>query len=120
MHIDFTAEIGARRKRFRPEQALSDYLQDMRLFAKAASRIVRPGGFVAMVVGEPQAQAFSKQAVLASIDNLMLEEGFSLVWHTWRSVQWHRNHGYAKIKAERVVVYRNCTIGSSALDTQAS
>jgi hypothetical protein len=28
-----------------------------------------------------------------------------MVWSTWRPINWHRNHGYARLKEERIAVY---------------
>ncbi len=102
---DFGAEMGARRRRFRPEEALADYMGEMTRFAEKARQMVRPGGYLAMVLGMPSAKAFENEDVLGSVDRILKESGFDLFWSKWRKIQWHRNHGYQKLREERVAVY---------------
>src|SRR5207249_3740461 len=95
-------EIGARRKRTQAETALRAYLSDFERFALLASRLLRPGGFLAMVLGAPVAESFTDANILAKTDGLLKQQGFSMLWSKWRPIHWHRNHGYARLKDERV------------------
>jgi hypothetical protein len=102
---EHSKEIGARRKRNQAEKALSDYLSDFATFARLASKLLRPGGFLATVLGAPVALSFTDANVLAKTDESLEEQGFSMLWSKWRPIHWHRNHGYARLKEERVAVF---------------
>jgi hypothetical protein len=102
---EHSKEIGARRKRTQAEKALSAYLSDFASFARLASRVLRPGGFLATVLGAPVAVSFADANVLAKTDEILKEQGFSMLWSRWRPIHWHRNHGYARLKEERVAVF---------------
>ena len=97
-------EIGARRRRTQ-ETALQSYLDNMSQFATLASKVLRSGGFLATVLGAPVATAFKDADVLNKVTKIFHEKGFSSVWSTWRSIHWHRNHGYACLKEEQISVY---------------
>jgi hypothetical protein len=98
-------EIGARRKRFQSENALRTYLCDFTSFAAVASRLLRPGGFLATVLGAPVAKSFADVNILAKTDCILKEKGFTMLWSKLRPIHWHRNHGYARLKEERVAVF---------------
>ena len=102
---EHSKEIGARRKRTQAEKALGAYLSDFASFATLASKLLRPGGFLATVLGAPVALSFADANVLAKTDEILKEQGFSMVWSKWRPIHWHRNHGYARLKEERVAVF---------------
>ena len=105
LSTDFKKELGARRKRFRPKEALGEYLKGLKKFVSTLPTLLRHGGFLATVLGEPVAKAFEKEEILKSYDSFLEEVGFELVWHRWRDIHWHRNHGYARLKKERVSVH---------------
>ena len=102
---DYEHEIGARRRRFKPTAALDAYLRGLGAFADLCSRLLRPGGFLATVLGAPVANSFAQADVLPKSDAIMKEKGFSAVWSRWRPIHWHRNHGYAHLNQERIAVY---------------
>lgn len=102
---DFEHEMGARRRRFQPEQALEEYRKDMSSFAALAALLLRPRGFLAVVLGEPVAKPFRDLKLVKEVDSIFEGHGFTLLWHKWRPINWHRNHGYARLKTERVSVY---------------
>jgi hypothetical protein len=99
------AEIGSRRARFRPELAVTKYLQDMDHFAGLARCLLRDGGHLATVMGEPVAEHFREVDVLARVDASLATKGLRLIWKTWRQISWHRNHGYQRLNRERIAVY---------------
>ncbi len=105
LEIDFAGEIGARRQRFKTESALEEYRMGLRSFAKLARNMLRPGGFLATVLGTPKAKAFADLDLVTEFDSILSDGGFKLVWNTWRPINWHRNHGYARLKRERVAVH---------------
>jgi hypothetical protein len=102
---EHSKEVGARRKRTQTENALRAYLDDFASFAVLASKLLRTGGFLATVLGAPVAEAFAAANVLAKTDEILKEQGFSILWSKWRPIHWHRNHGYARLKKERIAVY---------------
>lgn len=102
---DFRKEVGKRRSRFSPEKAFINYLDDMKSFAKNSSKIIKKGGFLATVIGEPVAKSFKECNIVNKIDNLLSEEGFELLWSNLRPIQWHRNHGISSLKYERIAVH---------------
>ncbi|MBI4657257.1 MAG: HD domain-containing protein [Verrucomicrobia bacterium] len=102
---EHSSEIGARRKRFQPQSVLRSYLSDFERFAELAIRLLRPGGFLATVLGAPVAESFTDANILAKIDDVLKQQGFSMLWSKWRPIHWHRNHGYARLKEERIAVY---------------
>ncbi len=102
---DFAAEIGKRRQRFQKERALVEYQENVRAFARLTKDMLRPNGYLATVLGEPTAQAFSGPALMTDFDQALEDVGFQHLWDTWRPINWHRNHGYARLKRERVAVH---------------
>jgi SAM-dependent methyltransferase len=105
MQDEHNREIGARRRRTQAQTALRSYLTDFERFAQLASRLLRPGGFLATVLGAPVAESFKDAEILAKTDGLLKQQGFSMIWSKWRPIHWHRNHGYARLKKERISVY---------------
>jgi len=103
MQNDFIHELGARRYRTKPHEAVEEYFEGLRKFTKNATSILRPGGFLATVYGSPAAKDFKSIDAIGKFDSILQKEGFKLIWHTWRSIQWRR--GYGAIKEERVAVY---------------
>jgi hypothetical protein len=102
---DFKTEISARRRRFNPKKATADYFESMECFASSATRLLRSGGFLATVLGEPAARAFRSSKVLRSVDEIFQAAGLRMVWHQWRPIHWHRNQGYQRLLKERVAVH---------------
>jgi len=105
MDADFRREIGARRLRSRPEDAAKAYFESLGQFATNALHLLRPGGFLAIVLGAPVARAFKGVRVLERVDSILAERGFDLIWNQWRPIHWHRNQGYQRLRQERVAVY---------------
>lgn len=102
---DFACEIGSRRMRFSPEKAVESYFEDMGRFAKLAAGLLRRNGFLATVLASPVANSFKNLEIIMKIDESLAGEGFELLWHHWRPIHWHRNHGYERLKQERVAVH---------------
>ncbi|MEX0715159.1 MAG: HD domain-containing protein [Planctomycetaceae bacterium] len=105
LDVDFGSEIGARRLRSRGGIALEQYRDGLRRFADVARQMLRPGGYLATVLGTPKAKAFAEIDLIAECDNILSEAGFERLWTRWRPINWHRNHGYAHLKRERLTVY---------------
>jgi len=105
MELDFKTEIGSRRSRMKNGITLTKYFDDMRKFAKNAFCLLKPQGFLATVIGAPIAEAYKENKMLENLDKIFCEEGFELFWNTSRSINWHRNHGYARLKEERIAVH---------------
>ncbi len=102
---DFELEMGARRKRFATSSVVSNYWRDMAKFAAVARCLLRPGGALAMVLGAPEATAFKELDVMSRVDTILRGEGFEGIWERYRRISWHRNHGYQRLRTERVSVY---------------
>ena len=66
---------------------------------------LRPGGYLAMVLGEPVAKAFDSLKIVERVDALFGAAGFDLIWKCWRPIHWHRNQGYQRLRKERIAVY---------------
>jgi HD superfamily phosphohydrolase len=105
MKRDFAAEIGSRRQRFQRERALHDYRQYLDRFACLAREMLRIGGFLAIVVGRPTAADYTDLDLTADLDSMLSKSHFEKLWETWRPINWHRNHGYARLKQERISVH---------------
>jgi HD superfamily phosphohydrolase len=105
LKIDFENEIGSRRSRMQNEAALISYLNKMRLFARNCSGMIKENGFLATVIGAPLATNFKNREILGQLDKIFIEEGFEPFWQTFRPISWHRNHGYARLKEERIAVH---------------
>lgn len=108
LQTDFAREIGPRRQRLKKGHAaeiIGQYINALSSFASLAGRLVRSGGFVAVVLGEPVAAQFRDAAVTAALDRALEAHGFTPLWSTERPIHWHRNHGYARLKKERVSVH---------------
>jgi len=102
---DFENELGARRERGDPEAASTAYFQGMRSFARLAAKMLRPGGSLSVVLGEPKARSFASLHVFREFDKILAEEGFEPLWARDRQISWHRNHAYARLKSERISVH---------------
>jgi hypothetical protein len=107
LKADFDREIGARRLRLKNKSDLviREYCQALNSFANLARRVVRKGGFVAVVLGQPVARQYRDAEILTSLDEALKQNGFESLWHTDRAIHWHRNHGYARLKTERISVH---------------
>jgi hypothetical protein len=102
---DYEREIGARRKRFRRSGVLDQYVSDMAGFAEASAAVIRPGGYLAVVLGQPSARAFASSDVVTAAEEAIQGVGFKSFWRTERRVQWNRNYGYHKLSSESIRVF---------------
>jgi HD superfamily phosphohydrolase len=102
---DFELEVGARRKRTSRAALLAAYLGAMENFALRALELIRPGGFLAVVVGSPQARLYAHMDIGRQVEQRFLAAGFKPLWSRDREISWHRNHGYQRLTTERVSVY---------------
>jgi hypothetical protein len=78
--------------------AIENYYNSMSLFARNAAKLLKRDGFLATVIGAPVATAYSKNKVLERLDDIFCREGFEHFWNTNRSINWHRNHRYTRLK----------------------
>ncbi|MCX7049902.1 MAG: DNA methyltransferase [Candidatus Sumerlaeota bacterium] len=102
---DYDKEMGARRKRTSAESAAKNYFSDFEKFRDLSFNLLRPGGFLAMVLGAPVAKSFVDIEIHNRVDTILKEKGFKLLWSIWRPIYWHRNHGYARLKEERISIH---------------
>jgi len=116
MVLDFAAEISPRRRRprrstdiARVDDIVTAYISDITKFVQSAASLLRVGGYLAIVLGTPVATAFQRVQVHDEVDRVLGDSGFDPIWHTWRSISWSRNHGYARLKRERLSVHQLIT-----------
>ena len=105
LDVDFLQEIGARRLRSSPDEAEEQYFQGVRAFARLVEKMLRKGGYLATVLGQPVAANFRSRRIIEQFDTILEEEGLEPLWHTYRRINWHRNHGYSRLERERVSVH---------------
>lgn len=106
LESEYETEMGSRRERTNSAEALRRYYDLVSIFADKCSILVVNRGYVAVVLGVPVAKAFASEDILGRFDSIMLEKGLELIWNTWRNIHWHRQHGYSRLKKERIAVYQ--------------
>lgn len=102
---DFNIEIGSRRKRNKSDKIYQEYLEDMELFVLNSKRLIRKGGYLITVIGEPQANAFKDSSILQILENKIINNGFDKLWEIDRPISWHRNHGISSLDKERISIF---------------
>jgi hypothetical protein len=107
LDLDFKSEIGARRLRLknRPAEVIEQYCKALDSFASISARVLRKGGFLAVVLGQPVAQQYRDANVSERLEESLQRCGFEPLWQVDRPIHWHRNHGYARLKKERISVH---------------
>lgn len=106
LDLDYGIEIGARRRRFNPLEAERRYFADLGHFVELCKELIKPQGFLALVLGEPQAKAFRESDAGGRVRRMVEKEGFNHLWAVWRPITWHRNHGYQRLRQEKLMVFR--------------
>ena len=101
---DFKMEIGSRRSRFN-SSAKNTYLHGMRKFAQQSQKFLKKNGYLATIIGSPLAQKYAEMNIVDEVYSIFEEEGYELLWTNSRQIHWHRNHGLAKLKEERIAVH---------------
>ena len=76
---DLAAESGARRQRFKAE-SVDSYLQDMRLVFQSVSKVLRKGGYLAVVIGASHNRVARTVDSLGCLRSQLDETGFNAVW----------------------------------------
>jgi hypothetical protein len=66
------------------------------------------------------AEQFQGRGANPIVDESLSENGFTQIWTTDRPIHWHRNHGYARLKKERVDRFTLKQNGLSALSATPS
>ena len=97
---DFAREIGARRRRSSPDAALESYFDSLRSFAKLAAEMIRPGGFLATVLGMPFRGNLKTSPSCKSSTDFLHSTDLGESGKAAGAINWHRNHGYARLKTE--------------------
>ncbi|KAA6336738.1 hypothetical protein EZS27_015120 [termite gut metagenome] len=105
MEPDFKKEIGSRRNRTNPEKALTDYLDNIKLFAENSKLFLRKNGYLSTIIGAPTANSFRDKKIIARIDEIFENLGFRKIWDTYRPISKHRNHGLTSLDEERISVH---------------
>lgn len=107
LNVDFDKEVGARRLRLKrqPGCVIAAYHKALDSFVALAARLVRRGGYIAVVLGQPVAKEFRDANIASHLDEALQNAGFEPIWHKDRVIHWHRNYGYARLKKERISVH---------------
>ncbi|WP_179957578.1 DNA methyltransferase [Exilibacterium tricleocarpae] len=95
-------EKGSRSHRHR-SNSRSIYLEFIGDFLKSSSRVLRPGGHIALVVGESKAREATTEALVESA----LLAGFELILRKERDIKSTRRRLMAKVKGEDVLIFQN-------------
>src|SRR5258708_39894042 len=77
---DFALEVGARRRRSSRAALLTAYLTAMENFAVRALDLLRPGGFLAAVLGSPRSQLYADMDIGRQAEQRFLAAGFKPLW----------------------------------------
>lgn len=103
---EFEKEIGARRKRNKPEEAFDEYMKGLESFCNLSSKVMNKNAILAIVFASPHAKAFQSKDIMKKFDGILKNSGFKQIWSKYRPINWHRNHGYKRLEKERVSVHR--------------
>jgi len=83
-------EIGARRKRSR-KRALEEYISDMNLAFDELARVLKPSGFLAMVIGQGRGKvAKDTNVIRVLLESLKKRHGFVTVYRVTRRIKFRR------------------------------
>ncbi|MEQ9310741.1 MAG: DNA methyltransferase [Balneolaceae bacterium] len=107
LSINFENEVGSRRKRTNPQKAKLDYFKDMAKIAHVSNKLLKDGGYIAMVIGEPVANAFKEEKILDEVEQVFEANQLTKIWENWRALSWHRNFSYKKINKEKLILFQN-------------
>lgn len=107
MDADFGCELGARRQRLSADKksVVEEYLLGLERFVERSGALLRPGGYIAIVIGNSMARAFNDVDVPKELDRMLERAGFQILWHHWRQIHWHRAHNLARLKEERISLH---------------
>lgn len=101
---DLAAESGARRQR-RNSECVDFYLHDMRRAFMSVSRILRKGGYLAVVIGASYNRVARAVDVLGCLRSQLDESGLTSVWSGTRRVQFRKINN-TPYREEHLWVYR--------------
>ena len=82
-------EIGARCKRHK-KNAYEEYLGDMKKSFDECHRILRPGGFMGIVIGRGKGRVIKSDILTQLLDFLTAEEKFAIVYRNTRNISSRR------------------------------
>ncbi len=102
--FDYRDEIGPRRGRSKPKFAEEQYFKAMEDFIIAAKRVLKPGGYLATVIGEPVSQKFKDSKPISKTYEIWEKHGFKNIWTQTRTISGHRN-SYLRLPTERITVH---------------
>jgi DNA modification methylase len=84
-----SAEIGARRKRHR-SMACEEYIQDIREVLSEISRVLKPKGYLALVIGQGRGRVNRGDMLERIVDILRLEHRFEVQFREVRKIKFRR------------------------------
>lgn len=82
-------EIGARRKRFR-KTALSEYLDEMGGVFQEIKRVLKPSGFMCLVIGEGRGKVNLGGPLVSILEQLNTKYEFTMCYETERRIKFRR------------------------------
>lgn len=97
-------EIGARRKRQR-KKAYEEYFQDMKKAFKEISRVLKPTGFLALVIGQGRGRVNKNDVLLEIIKILENDYNFNVFFERQRKIKFRRIQ-VPGVGTEKVIVLR--------------
>jgi len=82
-------EIGSRRKRFR-KNAYHDYINDMEKSFSEISRILKPSGYLCLILGQGKGKVSKGNVVNTLLDILEMQYGFKIQMRESRKIKFRR------------------------------
>lgn len=86
---DIRAEIGARRLRWSPKR-LAEYLATMDSAFASVAALLRPGGYLALVIGQSQCSFVQAQDPLSTLRSMLAGHGLGEVWRCRRRIRFRK------------------------------
>lgn len=97
-------EIGARRNR-RRKDAFDEYINDMKAILNEISRVLKPKGYVSLVIGQGCGKVNRGNPVSVLEEYLLKEHGFEIVFDCSRKLKFRRIQ-VSGVGRERIMVLR--------------
>ena len=98
-------EIGARWKR-RKKNAYSEFTLDMQLVYGEMARVLKPGKYLCLVIGEGQGKVNQNHSTISDAEVMLKSLGFSKEYEATRNVTFRRIISKKANTYEKIYVYR--------------
>lgn len=97
-------EIGARCKRHR-KNAYEEYLNDMKKAFEECYRVLKPGGFMGLIMGRGKGRVIKSDIVALLLEFLTTKANFAIVYENNRKIS-SRRIRFPGVMTERIIVLR--------------